>query len=68
MGKQDSWPCGCFRKVYVCPEHLLVFEAELEGLTGQLELPILDSVVSVSALVGTRGTSKVVDDGIILPS
>ncbi len=44
----QGWSCGCFRKVYVCPEHLLAFEMELEALTDQRELGRLDSVVSVS--------------------
>ena len=42
-------------KVYVCSDHLAVMEEELDvkirGLTEQLHLHILDSTVSVSALV-----------------
>ncbi len=50
--KTQSWGCGCFLKVYVCPAHIGEAEAqirvELEGLRDQLLLPILDSVGSVS--------------------
>ncbi len=35
-------------KVYVCPVHLDRARVELEGLTGQLVLGILDTRVSVS--------------------
>ena len=58
VSKHDSWACGCFRKVYVCPEHLQVFELELKGLTGQLDLAILDSKVSVSDLEDGGGNGK----------
>ncbi len=46
--KTHSWGCGCFLKVYVCPEHLEVASEELRDLTSQLHLGILDSTVSVS--------------------
>ncbi len=45
---ESAHPCGCFVKVYVCPEHLEVAAAELRDLTSQLNLAILDTMVSVS--------------------
>ena len=48
--KDASYPCGCFMKVYVCRKHLEVAAEELRGLTSQLEMFILDTQVSVSAM------------------
>ena len=40
--KTEAWGCGCFLKVYVCPEHLrsanLSMIETLEGQLDQLEL------------------------------
>ncbi len=55
---EHSHACGCFVKVYVCPEHLSVAGRELRDLTSQLNLCILDTDVSVSALVD-RGTDGI---------
>ena len=56
--KTQSFGCGCFLKVYVCPGHLAVASEELEdkmqALTRQLHLGILDTEVSVSALERER--------------
>ncbi len=51
---ESAHPCGCFVKVYVCPEHLAVAARELRDLTSQLNLCILDTMVSVSD-TGNRG-------------
>ena len=52
--KTESFGCGCFIKVYVCPGHLAVAKEELDEkmqvLTRQLHFTILDSKGSVSAL------------------
>ncbi len=48
---ESAHPCGCFVKVYVCPEHLQVAGRELRDLTSQLNLGILDTMVSVSGSV-----------------
>ena len=47
--RDNSFDCGCYMKVYVCPKHLEVAAEELQGLTSQLQLRILDTEVSVSA-------------------
>jgi len=52
---ESAHPCGCFVKVYVCSEHLDVAGRELRDLTSQLNLAILDTMVSVSATVEGEG-------------
>ncbi len=47
--KTQAWPCGCFVKVYVCPQCVKVASKRIRVLRGQLELGILDTEVSVSA-------------------
>ncbi len=47
---ESAHPCGCFVKVHVCPQHLMIAGSELRDLTSQLNLGILDTMVSVSAL------------------
>ncbi len=51
--RSHAFGCGCFLKVYVCPQHISMADAqirvELEGLRDQLQLAILDRVGSVSA-------------------
>ncbi len=47
--------CGCFVKVHVCPRHIEAAGAELRDLTAQLNLGILDTMVSVSASVEGEG-------------
>jgi len=53
--RTEAFGCGCFVKVYVCPQHLNVGAVELsdrvQALRDQLQLGILDNEVSVSALV-----------------
>ena len=49
-----GYPCGCFLKVYVCPGHIDEAAGALQELTDQLQLPILDTKVSVSALEDGR--------------
>ncbi len=61
--RTGSHPCGCFVKVYVCPEHLQVAGRELRELTSQLELCILDNVGSVSALVEGEDTQLLFPEG-----
>jgi len=46
--KTSNGTCQCFVKVYVCPTHLEDAGRELTRLTGQLQLGILDTMVSVS--------------------
>jgi len=53
--RNQTWTCGCFVKVYVCPEHVKKAEKHIRGLRGQLDLGILDTMVSVSDS-GDRGT------------
>ena len=59
---EHGYPCGCFLKVYVCPGHLERAEKEIAHdiacLTGQLQLPILDTMVSVSASVEGEGAES----------
>ena len=51
VARDEEFPCGCFLKVYVCPQHMDVAVEELTELTNQLQLNILDSMVSVSGSV-----------------
>ncbi len=54
--RTQSFSCGCFIKVHVCESCLGLagtqLQTELEALRDQLDLGILDTRVSVSALEG----------------
>ncbi len=52
LTRQAGHACGCFVKVHVCDSCIGVadeyFSSRVKELTGQLQLPILDTMVSVS--------------------
>ena len=55
VSRDAQYPCGCFMKVHVCARHYEVAAKELEDLTSQLRLDILDRSVSVSAVENEDG-------------
>jgi len=52
LTRSAGYACGCFVKVHVCEKCIGVadeyFAERVKDLTGQLQLPILDTMVSVS--------------------
>jgi len=55
--RTQAFSCGCFVKVHVCESCFGLagtqLQIEIEGLRDQLDLGILDTRVSVSAMDGT---------------